>query len=55
MPMKMLAAVMAVGLLLGFLLPYVLKMKDVALGAVILIGLGMMAVDLWQSLKSKDD
>ena len=37
------------------LLAETIKLKDVALGVVILIGIAMMLVDLWQSLQSKDD
>jgi hypothetical protein len=33
----------------------VFKLKDVALGVIILIGIVMMLMDLWQSLQSKDD
>ena len=55
MPIKFFAAVVAVILMVGFLVPVVLKLKDVALGAVISIGLVMMLVDLLQSLKSKED
>lgn len=55
MPIKYFAAVVAVILVVGFLVPVVLKLKDVALGAVIVIGIAMMLVDLLQSLKSKDD
>lgn len=55
MPFKILAGVVAVVLMAGFLLPPLLKLKDVALGMVIAIGLAMMLVDLLQSLKSKDD
>jgi len=55
MAMKIVAGLAAVALILGFLGPYILKMKDVALGAVMFIGIAMMLVDLWQSLKSKDD
>ena len=55
MPIKLFAAVVAVVLMVGFLVPVVLKLKDVALGAVIAIGIAMMLVDLLQSLKSKDD
>lgn len=55
MPMKIFAAMVAVVLLLGFLSPVVFKLKDVALGVIILIGVAMMLVDLGQSLKSKDD
>ena len=46
---------MAVILVVGFLVPVVLKLKDVALGVVICIGIAMMLVDLLQSLKSKED
>jgi hypothetical protein len=55
MGVKHAAAAVAVILLLGYLLPPVFKLKDVALGVVIIIGLMMMAIDLWQSLKSKED
>jgi hypothetical protein len=52
---KLLAGVVAVTLMVAFLLPPVVKLKDVALGVVICIGIAMMLVDLVQSLKSKDD
>jgi hypothetical protein len=55
MPIKILSAAVAVVLMLSFLAPPVLKLKDVALGVVILIGITMMLVDLWQSLQSKED
>jgi ABC-type iron transport system FetAB permease component len=55
MGIKILAGLMATLLFAGYLLPYVFKMKDVALGIVVVAGLAMMATDLWQSLKSKDD
>ncbi|MEK6244141.1 MAG: hypothetical protein AABM33_06530 [Pseudomonadota bacterium] len=55
MPIKIFAAVIAVALMLSFLSPVVLKLKDVALGVVILIGIIMMLVDLWQSLRSEED
>jgi len=55
MPVKIFAAVVAVVLMLGFLAPPVLKLKDISLGVVILIGLAMMLADLWQSLQSKED
>ena len=55
MPIKIFAAAVAVVLMLCFLGPPVLKLKEVALGAVILIGIVMMLVDLWQSLQSKED
>lgn len=55
MPVKIFAAIIAIALLLAFVSPVVFKLKDVALGVIILIGVAMMLVDLWQSLKSKDD
>ena len=54
MAFKIFAAVVAVALLAAFLLPYVIKMKELELGIVILIGLAMMARDVWESLKEKD-
>lgn len=55
MPIKIFAAIVAVALMLAFLSAPVFKLKDVALGVIILIGIAMMLVDLWQSLQSKDD
>jgi len=55
MAFKLFAGLVAVVLLLGFMLPYVLKMQDIALGVVIVAGLAMMAWDLWESLQEKDD
>ena len=55
MPIKIFAAIVAIALLLAFTIPVVVKLKGIALGAVILIGIAMMLVDLWQSLQSKDD
>ncbi len=55
MAFKILAGIIATILVLAFLLPPVVKLRDFALGGVILIGIVMMLVDLWQSLRSKDD
>ena len=55
MGIKVAAALVAVILLAGYLLALVLKMKEVDLSIVVGIGLVLMLVDLWQSLKSKDD
>jgi hypothetical protein len=55
MVFKIIAAVIAVSFLLGFLLPYVMKMKDIALGVVILVGLALMARDLWDTFREKDE
>jgi hypothetical protein len=55
MVFKYLAACAALVLLLMFLAPIIVKLKDVALGAVILIGVGLMALDLWESLHERDE
>ncbi len=55
MGIKIFAAIVAVVLMIGFLTPVVFKLKNVALGCVILIGIVMMLVDLWQSLQAKED
>ena len=54
-PLKIFAGAVAVVLMIAYLAPVVLKLRDPALTIVVLIGLAMMVVDLWQSLKSKDD
>lgn len=55
MPLKLVAAAVAVALMLAFLVPLVFKLKEVSLGVVVLIGIAMALVDLRQSLKSKED
>lgn len=55
MPIKILSGVVAVVLMLGYLLAPVFKLKEVDLGIAILAGLAMMLVDLWQSIRAKDD
>jgi len=53
--MKGFAGLVAVILMLGYLLPPVFKLKETDLGIAIIAGLALMLIDLWQSLKSKDD
>jgi hypothetical protein len=53
--LKIFAGIVAVVLMVSYLLPVVVKLKEVSLGVVILIALVMMLVDLGQSLKSKED
>lgn len=55
MIVKLVAAVIAVVLVLIYLAPPVYKLRDIELGAVVSIGVVLMLVDLWQSLRSKDD
>ncbi len=55
MPLRIFAAVVAVALFVAYLSPMAFKLKEISLGVVILIGLAMMLVDLWQSLQKSDD
>lgn len=55
MAFKIVAGIVAAALLILFIGPVVVKLKDVALSVVVLIGITMMAVDAWQALKAKDD
>lgn len=54
MAIKILGGVVALSLVIAYLLPPLVKLKDVALGAVIVIGIVMMLVDLWQSLQKEE-
>jgi len=55
MALKIFAGIVGVVLLLVYVGPVVLKLKDIPLSVVALLGIGMMLVDLWQSLRSKED
>jgi hypothetical protein len=55
MPYKIVAGVVAAVLVLAYMAPVVWRLQDTALWVVAGIGAAMMLVDLWQSLKSKDD
>ena len=52
---KTLGGIVGAALLLMYVAPVVLRLKEYALSAVVLLALGMMLADLWQSLQSKDD
>jgi hypothetical protein len=54
MPTKIFAGLIAVALMLAYLLPLVLKLKEMALAGVVAIGVVMMLIDLWQSLRAGD-
>ena len=54
MILKILAGLIAVALVLIYLAPPVYKLRDIELGVVVAIGVVMMLIDLWQSLR-KDD
>jgi len=55
MKFKVFAGVIGAALLIMFIGPVVLKLKEVALSIVSLIGITMMIVDIWQALRSKED
>jgi len=55
MKVKILAGLLGAALLITFISPVVIKLKDVALSVVVLIGLTMMIVDIWHDMRSKDD
>jgi len=54
MAIKIFAGIVAIALVLAFVIPPALKLKDMALAVVIAIGVVMMLVDLWQSLRERD-
>ena len=54
MAVKIVSAIIATILMLVFLAAPVIKLKEVDLGILALLGFVMMVVDLWQSLKSDD-
>lgn len=55
MSYKIITGTLAAALMLVYMAPVVLRLQDVALWSVALLGATMMLVDLWQSLFSKDD
>ena len=55
MLMKLFAGAVALTLLLAYLVPLVVKLEEMALGAVVSVGVVMMLVDLVQSLRSKEE
>lgn len=54
MAMKIFAGLIAIALMLAYVLAPAIKLKHLPLAIVIAIGIVMMLVDLWQSLREKD-
>lgn len=52
---QIIAALIAVALVLVYVSPMLIKMKEPALAIVILIGVVTMLFDLWHSLRKPDD
>ena len=55
MSYKVIAGIIAAGLMLAYMAPVVWRLQDTALWIVAGAGAVMMLIDLWQSLQSKDD
>jgi hypothetical protein len=55
MVMKVIAGFIAVVLVVAFVLPPAIKLKEPALIAVIALGIVMMLIDLWQSLHEGEE
>ena len=55
MNFKSIAGWLGLLLLVGFLLPPIIKLKNVALAIVVLIGIAMAAYELYENLRSKED
>ncbi len=54
MTVKLIAGFVAASLVLAYVLPPVIKLKDIPLGVVIAIGVILMLIDLYQSLRKND-
>ena len=55
MPLKIAYSVLAVVLMLLYLSPIVWRLRQVDLSAVVLVGVVMMLVDVWQSLQAREE
>lgn len=55
MTVRIVAGLVAIGLLFAYLAPMAFKMKDLPLAIVILVGVVLMLVDMWHSLRESDD
>jgi hypothetical protein len=55
MPVKIISGIIGVVLLIAYVGPVVVRLREAALVVIVLIGLVMMFIDLWQSLQSKDE
>lgn len=51
---KIFAAIVALALVIAYVTPMVLKLKEISLGIIVLIGVVMMLIDLMQSLRGKE-
>ena len=54
MILKIVTGIIAMVLMIAFVLPPALKLKDTALWVVVGLGVVLMLIDLWQSLHERD-
>jgi hypothetical protein len=52
---KIFSVIVAAAMLIAFLSPPLFKLREISLAAVIGIGVVMMAYDLWETLRERDD
>ncbi len=52
MPFKILAGIAAMALFVAYYAPVVFKLKEISLTVVVLGGIILVAVDLWESLRN---
>lgn len=55
MGLKVFAGIVGAALLLIYVAPVVLKLKEIPLAVVAVLGIAMALIDFWQSLRAKDD
>jgi hypothetical protein len=55
MAFRIFAAIVAIVLFVAFVAPVAIKLQEISLGVVILIGIVLMLRDLWESLREKED
>ena len=55
MTVRIVAGLIAIGLLLAYLAPMAFKMKNLPLGIVIVLGVVLMLVEMWHSLRESDE
>ncbi len=52
---KLIAGFVGLGLLIGFLLPPIIQIKEVSLVVVALIGIALAAIEFYESFKKKEE
>lgn len=55
MAFKIFCGIVAIAVMAVYTGAVVVKLRDIPLGVVILVGLGMMAWDLWDSMRDRED